>query len=207
MSYKFREEEVLDHIRLWNLFEINKALDMGVSAEKLVIKNQRDILLEAIIRKSKLLFIKILKNNFDFNCNGFLYLHHAIRGEKFFYIEELIEKMTNEELNKKDLMSQNNALHVACEANLQDVIVLLSKNNVDWNSKNKLKQTPLHILLRKSFYIEDDVLKEILDKKFSIEVKDIMGISCKDIIKSLSLDSEWKNIKENQTLLDKFGIK
>lgn len=207
MSYKFREEEMLDHIRLWNLFEINKALDMGVCAEKLVIKNQRDILLEAIIRKSKLLFIKILKNKFDFNCNGFLYLHHAIRGEKLFYIEELIKKMTDRELNKKDLITQNNALHVACEANLQDVIVLLSKNNVDWNGKNKLKQTPLHILLRKSIYIEEDVLKEILDKKVNIENKDIMGISCKDIIKSLSMDNDWKSIKENKMLLDEFKIK
>ena len=206
MSYKFREEEMLDHIRLWNLFEINKALDMGIPVEKLVIKNQRDVLLESIIRKSKLLFIKILKNKVDFNCNKFLYLHHAIRGEDFFYIEEIVKRMTNEELNAKNLISQDNAMHVAAEANLQDVMFLLSKNNVDWNSRNKLKQTPLYVLLRKSIYIEEDLIKEILDKKVNIETKDIMGISCKDIIKSLSMDSDWKSIKENQILLNTLKI-
>ena len=191
MSFNLKQEDVEEYVRLWNLFEINKVLDMGMSAEKLVIKNKTDILLEAILRKSRLIFLRILKSLYNFNCNDFLYLHHAVRAKDIFFVERLLKKMSLEEINKTDLITKNNALHIATEENLQDIIVLLSKYGVAWNKGNYLKQTPLHLLLRNCAYLEQKLLNELQTKEINIKIKDVMGISAKDIIKSFSHDSHW----------------
>ena len=208
IKFNLNRDDLMETLRAWDIPQLNYALDNNVLAQDIVIPNNRDILLECIIRKSEPLFLRVLSVPFDFNKNKFLYLHHAVRNviekKEFIFIEKLLEVMDEENINKKDSHSDKTALHIACELNLQDSVLLLSQRGLSWKDGTLNKQTPLHLLLRKAPYIESFLLDEIV--KANISQKDNMDISCKDIIKSFSFDNDWSSIQENQALIKKLKI-
>ena len=206
MKCIFTKEDIIEMLRLWDLPQLNTVLDNNVLAETLVNKKTADILLESIIRKSEYLFFRILSTPFNFDRNKFLYLHHAVRTKEIIFVKALVEKMDNVNINKKDRFSNKTALHLACELNTQDIALYLSQNGLKWSASDKLKQTPLHLLLRSSSYIENDLLEEIKNKNIDIDKKDLMQISCRDVIKSYSFDNDWLEIKENKNLLEKLKV-
>jgi Ankyrin repeats (3 copies) len=205
---KYNKEDLMEILRLWEIPQLNEALDNKVSPHDIVIPHNRDILLEAILRKSEPLFVRVLSMPFDFNKNKFLYLHHAVRNvldhKEAIFIEKLLEVMDEDNIHKKDPHSGKTALHIACELNLQESALLLSKKGLSWNDETNNKQTPLHLLLRNAPYVEKFLMDELT--KANISKKDNMDLSCKDIIKSFAFDSDWASIEENQSLLKKLKI-
>lgn len=206
---KYSKEYIGEVLRVWQVPQLNELLDENILAQDIVTPNNRDILLESILRKNDILFLRIMNMPFDFNKNGFFYLHHALRcvmGDKSdIFVEKLLDNMDKESLCKKDLNnSKKTALHIACELNLQSYALLLSQKGLSWNALTTNNQTPLHLLLRNASYIEPFLIDEI--NMESVKIKDDMDISCKDIIKSFSFDSEWSAIKENQEVIKKWKI-
>lgn len=208
IKYNLDKDDLMETLRGWDIPQLNEALDNNVVAHDIVIPNNRDVLLECIMRKSEPLFLRVLSLPFDFNKNKFLYLHHAVRNvlekKEFIFIEKLLEAMDEENIHKKDPHSGKTALHIACELNFQESALLLSQKGLSWNDETINKQTPLHLLLRNAPYIESFLLDQII--KANISHKDNMDVSCKDIIKSFSFDSDWSSIKENQELVKKLRM-
>ena len=208
MKYTLSKEELIESLRLWDVPQLNTALDQGFRAEEIVNLHKTDLLLECIVKKSEPLFLRILDHPFDFNKNKFLYLHHAVRNaielKDSLFVERLLDVMDEENIHKKDPHSDKTALHIACELNLQNSALLLTKKGLSWNDVTTAKQTPLHLLLRNSPYIETSLIEALTDA--NLNKKDNMDLSCKDIIKSFSFDSDWSAIEQNQTLIKKLKI-
>lgn len=206
MNYVLTKEDIVEILRLWDLPQLHAALDNNILAENLVNKKTGDILLESIIRKSEYLFLRILSGSFNFDKNKFLYLHHAVRTKEMIFVKSLVEKMNDLNINKKDSFNNKTALHLACEINAQDIALYLSQKGLKWSSRDKLKQTPLHLLLRNSSYIEDSLIEEMINKDIDIDQKDVMQICCRDIIKSFSFDNDWLDLQENKNLTKKLEV-
>jgi ankyrin repeat protein len=191
------KEALKDFAKMTNL------INEGVPLSKFCIPNISDILLEAIIQKKIVVFNKIINMGFDIKAGEFLYLHHAIRTKDIRYIKPILDKVGLDinYINKQDLEMQNNALHIAIAMNVSDnIIVLLSKSMINWNTQNKNGQTPLHFLLR-SRMIDKSIMNELINNEIDLNIKDNMGISSIDIINSFALNKNWKNTEMSKELL------
>jgi ankyrin repeat protein len=203
----YEQHEIEESLRKWDAAKVNTMINHGVSFEQLYIPNKTDVLLETIVRKNIILFKKVLKKGFPILEREFLYLHHAIKTNDIMYVELLLSYAENKKLlGKTDPYSKNNCLHIACNNSIsQEIILLLSKNGANWNAQNIYGQTSFHALLRYYPVLNPELLENIMQQNIKFNLKDNLGISCKDIIKSLSLDEDWITEENNQYLLSKIN--
>ena len=52
IKFNLNRDDLMETLRAWDIPQLNYALDNNVLAQDIVIPNNRDILLECIIRKS-----------------------------------------------------------------------------------------------------------------------------------------------------------
>lgn len=201
---EYAQREIEESLRRWDAAKVNTMMNNGVSFEQLTIANKTDVLLETIVRKNIILFKKVLRKGFPVLNGPFLYLHHAIRANELNFVKLLLESVTDQKLllDRLDRATGNNSLHIACNNPVsQDIILYLSQQGADWNAQNAYGQTPLHGLLRNYPLIDRNLIDEIVSGKAKLTIKDNLGISSKDILRSLALDEDWSNEENNQYLL------
>lgn len=183
-----------------------KLINEGVPLSKFYIPGKTDILLETIITKNIVMLNNIIKKGFNIKKGEFLYLHHAVRTQELRYVKTILNQIKNDTayINKVEPSTKDNALHVATDAGVDFPIIMeLSHNQVNWNAQNNYGKTPLHNLLRKYVVLENELVDELIDKKANFQLKDKLGITPLDIIKSFNLEKEWSSEPLNQYLIQK----
>lgn len=200
MQYSEQEQE--DALTRRDLSALTNMINDGVDINSLVVPKNTDILLAAINKENKSFFNAVLANGFKCkNQNGFLYLHHAIRTHDLFFIKKIVEKYKKENIDINELTSSNdNCLHIAAGENgvSFEILSYLNSCSIKWDDKNNDGQTPLHVLLEKNNVIPEDIVLLVKNVPSVFNIKDNMGLSPLDLIKSYSL--EWA--ESNKPLIE-----
>lgn len=200
------EEKITQAIKCfknWDVARLNTMMNQGIDLNVFIDKSKTDLLLESIVRKNLSIFKKALIKGHRVLNSNFLYLHHCVRTKDIRFVQLLLSHVNNDKniFEKKDSLSNNNSLHVACSVQVPIKIVeLLSESGENWTEKNIYGHTALHILLRNYPILSEEIVQEIKDLDFNIE--DNLGITSKDILKSLSMDKEWSKQEYNINLLN-----
>lgn len=191
------EQEKEDALNRRDVSQLTNMINEGVDVNSLVVPKHTDILLVAFNKQHRSLFKVVLSKGFNcHNDNGFLYVHHAIRTQSVFFVKKIIEHYEFINLNYNEYTKdRDNCLHVAAmEQNIgEDIFIYLTQCGIKWTERNKLNQTPLHILLRNHFAINEAIVNLLRNQTKAFFIKDDFGISPLDIINSASLSEEWRN--------------
>lgn len=208
-EYDDIKSQIEKALSIKDMAKITSLLNSGVDINNFKIVGKTDVLLEAIVNKKIIFFNNMLSRGFDPINNEFLYLHHCVRTNELRYVKALLKVIKHNQLylNKTDPSTGDTALHVATSQILDNNIVLeLSRANLNWNAKNHHGQTPLHNLLRNYLLLEEKLIDEIFNKQADFKIKDKMNISPLDIIKSFGLDEGWRNSEQTKYLLNKLYL-
>lgn len=212
---KYTQEEIYEIVRLGDLATIVSMIQDGVDVNNFMIYKKTDVLLVSIFKENLFLINQVLSLGFDCEKNKILYLHHAIRIGNLTILEVLLNHYKKNKLNINQKNNEGNSLlHIACSNYNQDnaqIIVYLYKNlhqylnlkkNI-WLIDNKNKETALHILLRRNYPLDSNIVDILVEQKMNVFNKqDNFNLDCKDIILSYANSQSWLSNESHQRLLE-----
>lgn len=197
---KKKYEEII--FNSWDVQKVSQLLMEKVPFEDLTFK-QTDILLETILRNEFILFKRIITRGFDVKNSKFNYLIPILidyNEEKKKYVDLLFEYIPAEYVNKKSIITGDNALSIVARQQDQEIILRISQLGGDWNDANIDNQTALHFLLKNHTNISEKLIEELQKKELDLEKRDNFGVNAIDIINKCLLNSIWLT-ENNQKLL------
>lgn len=206
----YEPREICEALRIWDVSRINTMINDGVCLDLFHIPKRTDILLETIVRANLIMFKKVLAKGFPVEQGEFLYLHHAVRTNDWLFCQGIIKSLTDKKgyVNRIDRISGNNALHVGLNKKVhQKIIRGLSLNGVSWITENSSGNTPLHLLFQNYQIIDRRLTDDLAEKEsLPLDVKNNIGITPRDILKSHARNVEWISEEDNQYILCKLDI-